>query len=80
MPDECFGVAAVGLEHFGRLVPGDIHDLDQVRASVHRFLLDGLVRGTFAIFRRQLCGGEVMIAGRRIIRRLFDYVSKGCSR
>ena len=28
--DECFGVAAVGLEHLKRLVPGDIRDLDQV--------------------------------------------------
>src|SRR5215831_16477930 len=33
--DECVGVAAVGLEHLERLVPGDIRDLDQVRASLH---------------------------------------------
>jgi ABC transporter substrate binding protein len=33
---ECFGVAAVGLEHLERLVAGDIRDLDQIRASLHR--------------------------------------------
>jgi len=36
MTDECFGVAAVGLEHLERLMPGDIRDLDQVRAALHR--------------------------------------------
>src|SRR5262245_1306389 len=36
MTDECFGVAAVGLEHLERLVPCDIRDLDQVRAALHR--------------------------------------------
>src|SRR5262245_10279909 len=34
--DECFRVAAVGLEHLERLVPGDIRDLDQVRPALHR--------------------------------------------
>src|SRR5262249_3485735 len=34
--DECFGVAAVGLEHLERLVPVDIRDLQQFRASAHR--------------------------------------------
>ena len=34
--DESFGVAAVGLEHLERLVPSDIRDLDQVRASRQR--------------------------------------------
>ena len=32
--DECFSVAAVGLEHLKRLVPRDIRDLDQVRAAL----------------------------------------------
>src|SRR5215471_14988221 len=33
--DECFGVAAVGFQHFERTMPGDIRDLDQVRAALH---------------------------------------------
>ena len=36
MPDEGFGVAAVGLEHLERLMPGHVGDLDQVRATLHR--------------------------------------------
>jgi len=31
--DECFGVAAVGFQHFERTMPGYIRDLDQVGAT-----------------------------------------------
>jgi hypothetical protein len=33
---EGFCVSRIGFEHLKRLVPGDIRDLDQVRASLHR--------------------------------------------
>ena len=35
VPDERLGVSRIGLEHLERLMPGDIRDLDQVRAALH---------------------------------------------